>query len=178
MVGELVDMHTAGGRKLESQLAGGTPSRVIAIEDADDLGGLCQPGRLTTDTPLWLVQQRRLPEHLDFPLLFRSAHRRLTLLAATFGELEPDHEATYEHLAKLSKDVRTIHHDLTPTHWLRRSVERAERHPMRGLRGSVTYEGPISPFVPLLDAAATFHIGKSVAFGLGRVSFDTPFVSL
>lgn len=38
---------------------------------------------------------------------------------------------------------------------------------LSGLRGSVTYEGPVGEFLPLLRAGELCHVGKGTVFGLG-----------
>jgi hypothetical protein len=46
-----------------------------------------------------------------------------------------------------------------------------------GLVGSLTLEGDLSPFAPLLRAAEILHAGKGAVFGLGKVEVETPTAS-
>jgi hypothetical protein len=38
-----------------------------------------------------------------------------------------------------------------------------------GLVGTLTLEGDVSPFAPLLRAAEILHTGKDAVFGLGKI---------
>jgi CRISPR/Cas system endoribonuclease Cas6 (RAMP superfamily) len=43
---------------------------------------------------------------------------------------------------------------------------------------NITYEGNLAPFLPLLRAGETMHVGKGTSFGLGKFSLgEKSFVS-
>lgn len=43
---------------------------------------------------------------------------------------------------------------------------------MKGLGGTLTLEGELGPYLPLLYAAEKTHLGKQTTFGLGRVRVE------
>lgn len=114
---------------------------------------------------------------LDFRAFFRNVYRRLTTLSALYGELGPDEDAEFACLDALAAGVRTAALRVTPLQWERRSNERDERHPMRGLLGTVAFEGPLGPFLPALQLAEATHIGKATSYGLGRIRVEARGVS-
>ena len=42
-----------------------------------------------------------------------------------------------------------------------------------GLIGSITYEGNLDKFLPLLRIGEYIHVGKAVTFGMGRYRIKT-----
>lgn len=126
---------------------------------------------ITFDTPAWLERNGRLDTSLDFVSLFTSAWRRLTTLALLYGDWSPDDDATFARLRPHAQAVRTTARRLRVLTWERRSDAGGQQHPMRGLLGEMTCEGPMDAFLPLLRAAALVHVGKSTSFGLGRFAW-------
>ena len=51
--------------------------------------------------------------------------------------------------------------------WERYS-SRKGRMKLGGLMGSISYEGNLDKFLPLLKIGEYIHVGKAVTFGLGR----------
>ncbi|MFO0762664.1 MAG: CRISPR system precrRNA processing endoribonuclease RAMP protein Cas6 [Byssovorax sp.] len=134
-------------------------------------------GRLTveSETPIWLPAHGKLtaPDHVDFPGLFRHAYRRLTTLAALYGEVTPEDDALFHTLLPVAAKVTTTARALRILRWERLSEERGERHPMMGLDGRVAFAGPVGPFVPFFRAMELTHLGKAVSHGLGRVRVES-----
>jgi CRISPR/Cas system endoribonuclease Cas6 (RAMP superfamily) len=56
--------------------------------------------------------------------------------------------------------------------WERYSNRQNTRMFMGGMIGSITYEGDLGKYLPLLDFASKVHIGKQTTFGMGKMSFD------
>lgn len=130
--------------------------------------------RIRAETPLWIERDDVLvaPADFDLGLLFRSAHRRLTTLAALHGTLEPDDERAFAELSTRAAEVRTVERQLRPLRWERWSEEKQQHQPVRGLLGDVVIEGPIGLFLPVLRAAALVHVGKGTSQGLGRIVLE------
>lgn len=130
--------------------------------------------RITFETPAWLTLKGRLhtADDLDFRALFRHVYRRLTTLAALYGELRPEDDARFPELDRLAASVRTASARLRALRWERHSWEREVRHPMTGLVGTLLFEGPVGVFRPLPEAAALTFIGKCTSHGLGRIHID------
>ncbi|WP_437952607.1 CRISPR system precrRNA processing endoribonuclease RAMP protein Cas6 [Sorangium sp. So ce296] len=127
--------------------------------------------RITFDTPAWLERGDSLAVDLDFRFLFRSIYRRLTVLAALYGTPEPDDDARFQRLDALAAQVRTGATSLRRAGWKRRSTRRGT-HEMQGLLGEISFDGPLTAFVPILRLAEAIHIGKATSFGLGRITVD------
>lgn len=123
---------------------------------------------LTFETPAWIEHDKRLPLTPDFRTLFRALDRRITSVCALYGELEPDQDARFRELDTLADSI-TVTPSLHPVRWERHSLDRDERHPMKGLLGSVTLTGELAPFVPTLHLATITHVGKATSHGLGRL---------
>jgi len=130
--------------------------------------------RMSFETPVWIEHGGRLiaPADVDFVAVFRQAYRRLTTLAALYGTPEADDELTFADLAALAGEVCTVERDLRALRWERWSVEKDVRHPMRGLVGSVVFEGPLGALLPALHAAEVVHVGKGTSHGLGAVRVE------
>ncbi len=64
-------------------------------------------------------------------------------------------------------DVRIKENNLRWHDWERYS-NRKGRMKLGGLVGSITYEGNIDSFLPLLRIGEYIHVGKAATFGLGR----------
>lgn len=125
--------------------------------------------RITFETPAWIEHDKRLVERLTFPVLFRALYRRLTVLSALYGRLDDDQEAQFARLDARASQVRCVESSLHPLRWERLSEERGERHGMRGLLGSATFEGDLGELLPVLTMGEAAHVGKSTGFGLGRM---------
>jgi CRISPR-associated endoribonuclease Cas6 len=143
-----------------------------ALDAAAAVSGAATPqaatATLTLETPAWIEQDKRLVTSPDFRTLFRTFNRRITSLCALYGELAPDDEARYHALDALCDEV-LVRSALHPVRWERHSLERDERHPMKGLLGTLALEGNLAPFIPTLQLAALTHVGKATSHGLGRI---------
>lgn len=124
-------------------------------------------------TPIWIEYEKQLHPALDFPALFAHAARRITVLSVLYGSWTAADEASVPHLRALAATVRTLHRDLRAQHFDRHSKETDQRHPLHGLIGSLTVEGPLFPLLPSLRVAEVIGVGKSTSFGLGRLRITT-----
>ncbi|PID64654.1 MAG: hypothetical protein CR963_00115, partial [Gammaproteobacteria bacterium] len=53
--------------------------------------------------------------------------------------------------------------------WQRYSQRQRQKMPLDGIMGTVTYEGELAEFMPLVEFCTQTHIGKQTAFGLGEM---------
>lgn len=91
--------------------------------------------------------------------------RRLGLLADLYGSsLGLDFQA----LSALAAQTRMPESALRWVDDARWSSRQQQAHPMGGLLGRFTIEGPIAPFLALLPAGEWLHVGKHAAYGQGR----------
>ena len=123
--------------------------------------------KLTLDTPLRLKFENRLKAELPFHVLARAMLRRVSSLMNFYGEGEPSLD--YRGLVRQAEQVRTVHSELRWFDWRRYSGRQEEEMLMGGITGSITYEGNLGPYLPLLDFCAEVHLGKQTSFGLGKI---------
>ena len=76
--------------------------------------------------------------------------------------------APHEGLRAKAQDVRVVAKNLSLQRLERYSNRRQQRLPLHGLVGTLTVEGELTEFLPLLRMGEYIHIGEGTAFGLGR----------
>ena len=124
--------------------------------------------KVTLETPLRIKHKGRLSNGLPFHLMVRGMLRRVSSVMAACGEGEP--HLDYHGLVDLSRSVRVADSNTRWYDWKRYSNRQDRSMLMGGIVGSITYEGKIKPFLPLIEVAAKLHIGKQTTFGLGKFS--------
>jgi hypothetical protein len=130
------------------------------------------PGRLTLtiNTPLRLKFENQYQADLPFHLLVRAMLRRISSLFGHYGGGEP--ALDYRELVRQANSVETIDAQLKWYDWKRYSNRQKRSMLMGGIIGKVTYHGDIATYLPLLEAARHFHLGKQTTFGLGSIDFQ------
>lgn len=126
--------------------------------------------RVTLETPLRFKFENRLGKDLPFHVLVRIMLRRISSLLVGYGNENPDLD--YKGLVQKAKNVRVADSTLQWSDWRRYSHRQERGMQMGGLAGSVTYEGEIGEFLPLLEFCARVHLGKQTTFGLGKIRVD------
>jgi len=121
-------------------------------------------------TPLRLKFENRLKADLPFHVLVRATLRRVSTLMEHYGEGEPDLD--YRGLVNRAKKVEIIEDNLGWHDWQRYSFRQDMAMLMGGMLGSITYEGNIGEFMPLINFCSNVHIGKQTTFGLGKFEMD------
>ena len=121
-------------------------------------------------TPLRLKFRNRLKADLPFHVFVRAVLRRISSLFACYGEGEP--ELDYRGLIKRAESVRIVESSIRWFDWKRYSSRQDQTMLMGGIIGSVTYEGNIAEFVPLIELCEKLHIGKQTSFGLGKIKME------
>lgn len=122
---------------------------------------------LTLNTPLRLKQKGHLVTRLDFATFFDALSRRLALLSALYGDNGqptvlarlPEHAAAIQ-----TAEDKTFWYD-----WSRYSTRQKEPMKLGGLRGSITFAGNLTPFMPWLRLGEVVHVGQGATFGLGAI---------
>ena len=118
----------------------------------------CRNIRIDLVTPLRMVRDGRELNRFDPAFFIRSLLRRLSSLAAYYGEgVDTDH---FRYLAGLAGEVRL----------LRQAVVRDTVAQGRGISGSYELQGPFAELGPLLCLGGLVHLGKGVSYGQG--AFD------
>ncbi len=118
-------------------------------------------------TPLRLKFNNRYISELPFHVLTRAMLRRVSTLMTFYDDGEPDLD--YRGLPQRAQAVRTVASTLYRHQWQRYSQRQRQKMPLDGIMGTVTYEGELAEFMPLVEFCAQTHIGKQTAFGLGEM---------
>jgi hypothetical protein len=139
------------------------PDHITLSEDITQI-------RLLIETPLRLKYGNRLTVTLPFHVLVRAMLRRISSLFNYYGDGEPD--LNYKTMVTKAKDVQIIDSNLTWFDWRRYSNRQDQAMLMGGMLGSVTYQGMIGDYLPLIELSAKLHLGKQTSFGLGKIKAE------
>ncbi|RZB29891.1 MAG: hypothetical protein SRB1_02171 [Desulfobacteraceae bacterium Eth-SRB1] len=131
-------------------------------------GGFCL--RLILETPLRLKFENRFKADLPFHVLVRAMLRRSSSLLNCYGDGEPPLD--YRELVKRAETIRIVDTNLSWFDWKRYSHRQDKSMLMGGLIGSVTYEGTIQEYIPLIEFCSKTHLGKQTSFGLGKINAE------
>jgi len=125
--------------------------------------------KITLKTPLRLKYQNHLSAELPFHVLVRAMLRRIDTLLQCYGDQVPDLD--FKGLVQRAESVRIVESesDLHWFDWERYSQRQDQRMLMGGMLGTVTYEGALGEFLPLIEFCEKTHLGKQTAFGLGKI---------
>jgi hypothetical protein len=167
--GRFVLKEVKKGRKLlysdaDQQLRLSSPVEELILSDpgADD-----SRVRVRLETPLRLKYENEIHADLSFHVLVRAMLRRISSLLNAWGDGEPDLD--YKELIERAGDVRIVDNGLRWFDWKRYSNRQERKMFMGGMLGSVTYEGNLGEYLPLLDFCEKVHLGKNTSFGLGKI---------
>ena len=121
-------------------------------------------------TPLRLKFENHLKADLPFHVLVRAMLRRMSSLYNFYGDGEPPLD--YRGLVKKAKEIKIVDEDLSWFDWRRYSFRQDKAMLMGGMVGSVTYEGDIGEYMPLIEFCSEVHLGKQTSFGLGKIQAE------
>lgn len=122
---------------------------------------------VTLKTPLRLKYKNQIARDLPFHLLARAMLRRISSLFLVYAGEEPDLD--YKGLLERAEAIQISEKNLYWHDWERYSNRQKQRMPMGGMEGTITYEGNLGEFLPLLEICSKINIGKNTGFGLGRI---------
>lgn len=123
--------------------------------------------KLILETPLRLKFENHLKADLPFHVLVRAMLRRVSSLFIFYDGGEPPLD--YRGLVERAKDIRIAGQNLTWFDWERYSNRQDQKMLMGGITGSITYEGKMGEYLPLIEFCEKVHIGKQTTFGLGKI---------
>jgi len=121
-------------------------------------------------TPLRIKFKNKLKADLPFHVMVRAMLRRVSSLFSCYGDGEP--ELDYRGMVKRSEDVRIVEDNLRWHDCKRYSFRQEKAMLMGGIVGSITYEGKIGEYMPLIDLCSIVHLGKQTSFGLGKIETE------
>lgn len=141
------------------------------------------PAALAADTPATSRVTLNFPTRLrfkinnkfcktapDFSFVCKRLHERAQRLHELYQS--PASPLDIEPLMPLAQNIRITSHSLRWDDWSRFSGRQRQWMKFGGLTGSVTYEGDITPFLPLLELGEWLHLGSKSSFGLGKYTLD------
>ncbi|MDX9745943.1 MAG: CRISPR system precrRNA processing endoribonuclease RAMP protein Cas6 [Syntrophales bacterium] len=162
-------VYDHGKRKIETGVFTDDilPTSLSGGADLQPEDGVTQTLTVELVTPLRLKFENRLQAKLPFHILVRAMLRRVASLCAAYGDGEPSLD--YRGLVARAMRVDTAGTDLRWFDWRRYSNRQDQAMLMGGLTGSVTYQGDLGAFLPLLRFCERTHLGKQTAFGLGKI---------
>jgi len=116
---------------------------------------------------------RMLRDPGDFKTFIIPLYRRLSLLQSLYCSqyLEP---YSHREVETLARGVRLVHSDLRWFDWERYSNRQKQRMTFGGFLGEVTFEGDLTPFLPMILLGEYLHVGKYTTFGLGKYEVLVP----
>jgi len=118
-------------------------------------------------TPTRLVFDGHLNIDLEFHIFIRQLLRRIALLYY-FHCGGDTAEWDFKGIIEKSKEVKVKRRNLHWYDWQRYSGRQGTRMKLGGFVGTITFEGPVGPFIPIIEAGEILHVGKGTAFGLGK----------
>jgi CRISPR-associated endoribonuclease Cas6 len=129
-----------------------------------------ETSRLTLNflTPTRISHNGHLTDAIEFHMIVRNLMRRISLLAYFHGNGHGLPDLDFNEIIEKAKGVKVIRKRLRRYNWERYSGRQERRISMDGFVGSITFEGEIEPFMPMIKAGEVLHIGKGTVFGLGR----------
>ena len=143
---------------------------ILALKDTGDFPQSTFRLRLNMITPLRIKFENHLKADLPFHVLVRAMLRRMSSLYNFYGDGEPSLD--YRGLVKKAKEVKIVDEDLSWFDWRRYSFRQDKAMLMGGMVGSVTYEGNIGEYMPLIEFSSEVHLGKQTSFGLGKIEAE------
>jgi len=72
-------------------------------------------------------------------------------------------------MAERASLVQMTANDMRFRDAVRHSSRTGQRHPIGGFIGSADYEGPLTEFIPWLEAAAFTGVGRQTTWGKGEI---------
>ncbi len=141
------------GRELSGELQLLTAEDIAGKSMSDD-GQVA----LTFLTPFQQFREGRLLRTLDVSSFLRGVIRRVSSLAAAYGDAEL--EADFRWLAELSHGIEAAHNGILFTEYA--GANRG------GMQGRSTLTGNLAPFLPYLFLGEYLHAGKGASWGFGR----------
>ncbi len=122
--------------------------------------------KITIETPLRIKVEDHFQSDIPFHVLTRAMLRRASSLLEHYGAL-PDID--YKKIINDASDIKTAEYDITWRDWRRYSNRQKQGMLFGGITGSITYEGMLAKFIPLIRFSEKVHLGKQTSFGLGKL---------
>lgn len=122
-------------------------------------------------TPAKIQIEGKEAKTADFEMLIRAACRRLQILSYFYGNTRRKDNLPLADYSFLSK-VQKIQDSTSIYQFSRFSGRQQKEVPLKGIIGSVVFEGPWKDYISILRWAQICHIGKATSFGFGRINIS------
>lgn len=122
-------------------------------------------------TPTRLKYEESLTSELEFHILLRNLLRRISLLS--YFHCGKRLEIDFRGMIEKARKIRTRDRELKWVDWERYSARQETRLKMGGFVGSITFEGELEEFLPVLRLGELVHVGKGTSFGLGQYRIES-----
>ena len=155
---------------LDQKITTGDAFSVLSLPHAESTSDEDFRLKVRIMTPIRIKYKNKLKAELPFHVIVRAMLRRVSSLFNCYGEGEPDLD--YRGMVKRAEDVRIVKDNLRWYDWKRYSFRQDKSMLMGGIVGSVTYEGKIREYMPLIEFCSKVHIGKQTTFGLGKIEAE------
>lgn len=118
-------------------------------------------------TPTRLKFEKQLQKFITFEMLIRNLLRRIQLLSALYcgGPERVDFREQIDQAKNIQITDSQIHWEQQT----RFSFRQEQNVALGGVSGWVKVVGDVAPFMPYLRIGEFLHVGKSTAFGLGKI---------
>lgn len=142
------------------------PAPVHSLADLSGNGESPRRISLTFWTPTRIKARNQLTKKISFDLLLKNLLRRASLLAqiCTGAAWEID----YRGLIRQAEAIECSRSTLYWLDWKRYSARQKADMRLGGFMGTVSFDGNLAPFLPILRMGEYIHIGKACTFGLGK----------
>ena len=117
-------------------------------------------------TPLRLRFDGHITDKIEFHILIRNLLRRISSL--TYFHCNERFQVNFKELIEKAMAVKQTTSDTHWFDWKRYSTRQEEWMSLGGVTGTISYEGDITNFMPLLRLGEYVHVGKGTSFGLGK----------
>jgi hypothetical protein len=125
--------------------------------------------RLTLNllTPTSIRRHNEQVHALDFDVLVRALVRRFTNLAEYHCGFRPEvnKETVLDLAAQVKVEASNLRWASAGERW---SMSQGVRHSLDGLKGDITFAGPLEQFLPLIRLGEYLHVGNGTSMGMGR----------
>lgn len=162
------------GRKIyqkhDHKLSNDLPTHHLKISRKKNRQNHTKAITLNFKTPLRIKHNNQLSPDLPFHVLVRAMLRRASALLSAYDSGEPDLD--YSGMVERAHAIKIKYTNLEWVDWRRYSFRQDQAMLMGGLKGTVTYTGNLSEYLPLIDFCTQVNVGKQTTFGLGRFSVE------
>ncbi len=121
-------------------------------------------------TPTRLKFAKQFQKFITFEMLMRNLLRRIQLLSALY--CSGPEWVDFKYLIELAKEIEMKDADIFWEQQTRFSFRQEQTLAIGGVSGRLEVSGDVSPFMPYLRIGEFLHVGKSTAFGLGKIALE------